>query len=276
MFKAIVNKLFISIQIIVNSVYSYITVTNIDFDLNTSPSGDVMFNIFQTTKKQRRVAQGNVDLPLLIVEVQSMMSNLSAITLFLSSTAMSMFFSHLHRKKMIDRAYIETLSNLFQVVKGPPRHSDLNADLAARKRVFNDACNRHGLAIGNVIHVAGTKGKGSTVEYIASGLRAQGFNVGVFTSPHLHTARERIKIGRDIISKEDFTRCGNAAMMELYGKPWAVFFDLLLLTAIQYFGSKRVDYIILETGIGGRYDSTNFIESPTVAVITSISLDHQV
>ena len=117
--------------------------------------------------------------------------------------------------------------------------------------------------------------EGSTCEYIAAAMRAAGFRVGVFTSPHLHTARERIKIGNELISKEDLVRIGQSTIKKMEGFAWTVFFDTFLFTALQYFGEKRVDYIILESGIGGRYDSTNFVVNPAACIITSISLDHQ-
>jgi dihydrofolate synthase / folylpolyglutamate synthase len=126
-----------------------------------------------------------------------------------------------------------------------------------------------------VIHVAGTKGKGSTVEYIAAALRSNNARVGVFTSPHIHSARERVKIGLDLISKESFIRLGNEAIQQMGDKPWVVFFDLLMYVALRHFCEEKVDYIVLETGIGGRYDSTNIFDDPVAIAITSISLDHQ-
>lgn len=120
-----------------------------------------------------------------------------------------------------------------------------------------------------------TIGKGSTVAYLSSSISSAGHKVGVFTSPHLHTARERIKINGDLISKTAMTKYGTQAYELLADKSWVVFFDLLLATAILYFGNKEVDYILLETGIGGRYDSTNFLDYCDCAIITSISLDHQ-
>lgn len=182
----------------------------------------------------------------------------------------------------VNNEYKDTLSKLFQVTNNPSRHRNdklLSIDdiFLDRKKFFqsvflssfqNRNCPR-------VIHVAGTKGKGSTVEYIASGLRANNNRVGVFTSPHLHTARERIKINKQLISKEDIVRLGCEALSVLESKSWTVFFDLFMYMAIRYFGEQNVDYIILETGIGGKYDSTNFLDNPVACVITNISLDHQ-
>ena len=114
--------------------------------------------------------------------------------------------------------------------------------------------NRENTKVAKFIHVAGTKGKGSTVEYIAAGLRKQ-HRVGVFTSPHLHSARERLKVNLNIISKQDFIRHGNLALSlandELQKKEqpdWFVFFDYLMLMAINYFSEQNLDYIVLETG----------------------------
>ena len=176
--------------------------------------------------------------------------------------------------------YAETLDQLFRAVKNPSRHSDSSNpdELFARrkeffKKVYFDEAKLSSSV--TVVHVAGTKGKGSTVEYVAAGLRTQGHKVGVFTSPHLHTARERIKIGKQLISRSDLTRLGKSALASMHNFSWTVFFDLLLTTALRYFGEQKVDYLVLETGIGGRYDSTNFLDAVSIGVITSISLDHQ-
>ena len=177
-----------------------------------------------------------------------------------------------------DAEYNQTLDELFRAVKNPSRHVESPDELFAQRRgFFQRVFTECGLQARRpvVVHVAGSKGKGSTVEYISSGLGSQGHRVGIFTSPHLHTARERIKIGRSLVSKADLTRLGQSSLASMRDLPWTVFFDLLLTTALRYFGEQEVDYLVLEAGIGGRYDSTNFLPSAPVGVITSISLDHQ-
>ena len=178
--------------------------------------------------------------------------------------------------------YASTLKRLFRATfKAPSRHSD-SVQLSstelfeARKRFFQEHAKIRRTAP-TVIHVAGTKGKGSTVEYIAAGLRkgVKNGKVGVFTSPHLHTARERIKVGKQLISREDMVRLGDEVSSCMAPVPWAVFFDLFLTLAMRYFDEQEVECVVLEAGIGGRFDSTNFIDTPAAAVITSISLDHQ-
>lgn len=94
-------------------------------------------------------------------------------------------------------------------------------------------------------------------------------------SPHLHTTRERIRIGHDFISKADFVRLWEETSRLLEGQgDWVLFFDKLLAIALMHFMEEEVEYAILEVGVGGRFDPTNFVERPAVAVITSISLDH--
>lgn len=205
-----------------------------------------------------------------------------SIGLFISSAMSFILAASLHStsalrktKKNVNTEYALTLLELFKVVKTAPRH-EINDIFNERRNYFVSVCDMNAISKSTkFIHVAGSKGKGSTVEYLAAALRDAGYKVGVFTSPHLHTARERIKIGKELISIDDFVRLGKKSIEHMSTKPWAVFFDLLLTTALQYFGEKGVDYIVLEAGIGGRYDSTNFIPSPVASVITKISLDHQ-
>lgn len=181
--------------------------------------------------------------------------------------------------------YVGILKKLLKPVKNPSRHIATTEIFHHRKQFFFDLYREMQLHQDcKVIHVAGTKGKGSTCEYLASSLTAAGYRVGVFTSPHLHTARERIKIGKNLITMEDLLLYGHEALARLEQHSWAVFFDYFLTIALLYFGRQRsgekLDFLVLECGVGGRYDSTNFfadVVDPTshTGVITSISYDHQ-
>ena len=129
-----------------------------------------------------------------------------------------------------------------------------------------------------IIHVAGTNGKGSTCTYIANCLMKLGFKVGLFTSPHLVDFNERIQIGEGNtftrISHEDVLRLGhNILSKEVDFEP--TMFDVCFVMAILYYREEACDYVILETGLGGLYDSTSAISCvPKACVITSIGMDH--
>ena len=127
------------------------------------------------------------------------------------------------------------------------------------------------------VHVAGTKGKGSTCEMTASCLEACGYTVGVYTSPHLVDIRERVRINRKMIPHADFTRlvgrAGEAAAAVEGEHGPATFFELLTAVALLHFAEQAVDSAVVEVGLGGRLDSTNVIR-PEVAAVSSISLDH--
>lgn len=212
-----------------------------------------------------------------------MTSIISGLTLFLTSTAISMTISTIISKSvksMIEKNYILTLQKLFKPVQypaKPSRHQSLSNDeiFSIRKTFFNSIYNNTPLSTCKIIHVAGTKGKGSTIEHLSSCLIKNHKKVGIFTSPHIHTARERIKINRDLITQSNLTKYATIALELLKDMDWVVFFDYLLATSLLYFRDEDIQYMILESGIGGRYDSTNFIDNPHVCVITSISLDHQ-
>jgi len=121
------------------------------------------------------------------------------------------------------------------------------------------------------IHVAGTNGKGSTCAFIASFLQQIGFRVGLFTSPHLVDFRERIRINGQKISEEQVIAfCNKVA--QLPSTP--SFFEITLAMALVYFEQEECDYVVLETGMGGRLDATNVV-TPLVSVITNIGMDHQ-
>lgn len=123
------------------------------------------------------------------------------------------------------------------------------------------------------IHVAGTNGKGTTTHIIAGGLQAQGYKVGVYTSPHYKDFRERIKINGEFIPKEYIIMFLNHFNNELE-KIQPSFFEMTVALAFLYFKDQKVDFAVIETGLGGRLDSTNII-TPLLSVITNISLDHQ-
>jgi dihydrofolate synthase/folylpolyglutamate synthase len=126
-----------------------------------------------------------------------------------------------------------------------------------------------------VIHVAGTNGKGSVCAMIDSICRAQGHRTGLFTSPHLITFRERIRMNGEMIS-EDAVANGLTAIRDLVAgwDPHPTFFEVTTALALEYFSEAKIDVAILETGIGGRLDATNAVESD-VSVITAIDFDHE-
>ena len=128
-----------------------------------------------------------------------------------------------------------------------------------------------------IIHVAGTNGKGSTCAMLAGILCKQGYRTGMFTSPDLHKFNERFSINGEYISDEDFAKY-MAVIKEtselLFGDEMVSFFQLLTLIAFMYFYDEKVDFLLLETGIGGRLDSTNIITKPVLSIITAEDYDH--
>ena len=129
------------------------------------------------------------------------------------------------------------------------------------------------------IHITGTNGKGSTSAFTASILEAAGFKVGLYTSPHLERFNERIKVNRVEISDEDTARLLTEARkifeeMVSYPKPMPLrFFDILTGVCFKYFEEQKVDFGVIEVGLGGRLDATNLI-NPLVSVITNIGYEH--
>ncbi|MHC1765636.1 MAG: folylpolyglutamate synthase/dihydrofolate synthase family protein [Verrucomicrobiia bacterium] len=127
------------------------------------------------------------------------------------------------------------------------------------------------------VHVAGTNGKGSTCAMLESMYRQAGLRVGLFTSPHLVSFRERLQVNREWIPEADVVRLVTEAQRWFDGPAASVhatFFDLVTVMALHYFREQRCDLVIWETGLGGRLDSTNIV-LPLASVITNIQLDHQ-
>ena len=123
------------------------------------------------------------------------------------------------------------------------------------------------------IHVAGTNGKGSVSHSLASILQEQGYKVGLYTSPHLVDFRERVRINGEVITEKyvvDFVAKHQDDFIEIQPS----FFEWTVALAFNYFASEKVDFAVIETGLGGRLDSTNII-TPILSVITNISYDHQ-
>ena len=130
-----------------------------------------------------------------------------------------------------------------------------------------------------VIHVAGTNGKGSVCAFLSSMLTEGGKRTGLFTSPHLVKINERFQINNEPVSDEVFLDAYERVMklveeMQKDGFYHPAYFELLFAIGMVIFEKAQVEYLILETGLGGRLDATNIVEKPVVTVITSISLDH--
>lgn len=125
-----------------------------------------------------------------------------------------------------------------------------------------------------IVHIAGTNGKGSVSTKIAVGLQAAGYRVGLFTSPHISSFRERIRINGHMISEQDTVDILSQLfnLIEKNNIP-ATFFEITTFLALLYFKKEKVDFAVLETGLGGRLDATNIV-TPILSVITSISIDH--
>lgn len=127
-----------------------------------------------------------------------------------------------------------------------------------------------------IIHIAGTNGKGSTCAMLCELLKNTGLNVGLYTSPHILSYCERIKINSKNIEENDLTKLifkiekiskeNNIQLTE---------FEILTAVAFLYFKKENVDVVILETGLGGRFDATNIVKKPILTIITSISIDHK-
>jgi dihydrofolate synthase/folylpolyglutamate synthase len=152
-----------------------------------------------------------------------------------------------------------------------------NYDLRRMEKLLQPLGNPH---LGTrTVHIAGTKGKGSTAAMISKVLSVAGYKTGLFTSPHLQTLRERVRINDAMISEADFAALITKLkpIVEKVNKEAAygelTTFEILTAVVFAYFKSSKVDFQVLEVGLGGRLDATN-VAKADVCVITSISLDH--
>lgn len=168
--------------------------------------------------------------------------------------------------------YNEILSYFFQAIPNYQKYGSAHFKPGLEK--IQDLLD----AVGNpetelkFIHVAGTNGKGSTCSFLHYFLSESGYKTGLFTSPHLFDFRERIKIGNDLIPKEEveiFYADFKADFDELEPS----FFELTFALALWYFKRQKTDICVIETGLGGRLDATNIID-PEICSITNIGMDH--
>src|SRR5438552_5983438 len=129
-----------------------------------------------------------------------------------------------------------------------------------------------------LVHVTGTKGKGSTAAMVAAVLRAAGFRVGLFTSPHLTDVRERVQVDGVPITRDELAALMDelapvVRAMEQESAPSPTFFEIGTALGFLHFCRRRCDLAVIEVGLGGRFDSTNVCR-PLVSVVTSVGLDH--
>lgn len=172
----------------------------------------------------------------------------------------------------MDMTYKETLDYLYRAL---PMFSRIGG-AAIKKDITNTRilCER----IGNPqrsfksVHVAGTNGKGSVSHMLAAVLQKAGYTVGLYTSPHLKDFRERIKVKGAMVT-EEFVTGFTGRMLTHIEEIQPSFFEITVAMAFEYFALNRVDIAVIETGLGGRLDSTNII-IPEISVITNIGLDH--
>ena len=160
----------------------------------------------------------------------------------------------------------------------PGAFAAANFDLRRMEALLHSLGDPHLDSRGRFVHIAGSKGKGSTAAMIASALTAAGYRTGLFTSPHLHTIRERVRVGGALITPAELTAHTERvrpAVEAVGAGPWGVpsTFETLTAMAFLHFQKAGADWAVLETGLGGRLDATNVV-TPRVSVITSISYDH--
>lgn len=154
-----------------------------------------------------------------------------------------------------------------------PRYNVSTFSLARMRRLVSKLGSPHRQI--KTVHLAGTKGKGSTAAMLAAMLQNCGLKVGVYSSPHLTELRERITINGTMVSEAEMTRLLNkvAAASKIFKTTPPTFFEVMTAVAFLHFANREVDIALMETGLGGRLDATNVIR-PLVAGITSISKDH--
>jgi dihydrofolate synthase / folylpolyglutamate synthase len=179
-------------------------------------------------------------------------------------------FKQIRQVKNYDRIIDYLYEHLpFYQRSGPAAYKDNLSNTLALDRMYDHPHRKY-----KTIHVAGTNGKGSVSNMLASILKESGLKTGLYTSPHLKDFRERIRVDGEMISKDfvvrfvdEFRNKRNTIQLE------PSFFELTVMMAFEYFAEEKVDVAVIEVGLGGRLDSTNII-TPELSIITNISYDH--
>ena len=168
---------------------------------------------------------------------------------------------------MGDKAYKNCLNSMYSL-----RRFGIKLGLTTIKNILS--------ALGNpqnnysCIHVAGTNGKGSVASALACILQKAGYKVGLFTSPHLVSFNERIQINHRLISNKNVVESFNAVNNIHHGSREPTFFEFSTAMALYEFSKEKIDWAVIETGMGGRLDATNIIK-PAISIITNISIEHK-
>jgi dihydrofolate synthase/folylpolyglutamate synthase len=173
------------------------------------------------------------------------------------------------------RTYLEALDYLNQFINyeraQPQRYAPETLSLDRVNHLL-DRLGRPDRAY-RAIHLAGTKGKGSTAAMIESSLRAAGYRTGFYTSPHLHTFRERMRVNNEFIARDQFAQLVDEIEPHVAAVEGLTWFEIVTAIAFLFFARSHIDVAVLEVGLGGRFDATNVV-TPIVSVITSLSMDH--
>lgn len=163
--------------------------------------------------------------------------------------------------------HTECLERMFSL-----RRFGIKLGLATIRRMLAGLGNPHQRY--SCIHIAGTNGKGSVASSLAAVLMCSGYRVGLYTSPHLVRFNERIKVDGEDISDADIVRLYRRVCRALPGGREPTFFEFTTAMALDEFGRRKVDWAVIETGMGGRLDATNVL-TPELSIITNVSLEHR-
>jgi dihydrofolate synthase/folylpolyglutamate synthase len=181
---------------------------------------------------------------------------------------MTLIYHNIYRGKyMGDKAYNNCLNSMYGL-----KRFGIKLGLTTVKNILSALHNPQNNY--SCIHVAGTNGKGSVASALASILQEAGYKTGLFTSPHLVTFNERIRINNRLISNRNVVESYNAVKNIHEGSREPTFFEFSTAMALYEFSKEKVDWAVIETGMGGRLDATNIIK-PAISIITNISIEHK-